>query len=118
MSYGIGQKRFYSTGDTNNYPNGLTSTTLQDNALTGLYVIKLGIQAPPGTKFWINMDSQNNKDRQGIIGITGIYELDLKDLTYITSLKFDKNSLENISGNSTQSLIIDYVYENIGGVDE
>jgi hypothetical protein len=45
-------------------------------------VTQLGIQASPGTIFTLN----NGTDIQ--IGKTGIYELDLEGLTYLTNLVF------------------------------
>lgn len=70
-------------------------------------IVQLGIQSLPGLKFTIN----SNFDPI-IIGTTGIYELDLIDSSAsITSLAFDKASLELINQNPDGYLIIDIVYE-------
>ena len=72
-------------------------------------IIQLGIQAVPGTKFYLN--GSNNPI---IIGNTGIYELDLQGLTEINSLQFDASSINFISANDNAYLIVDMIYEDGG----
>lgn len=100
------QNAVYHLLDTN---TGVNSEGLSSGGAFESYprIIQLGIQSLPGTKFTLN--SSNDPI---IIGITGIYELDLTDTTStITSLTFDKDSLLSISENPDGYLIIDFIYE-------
>lgn len=93
MSYTIKQKIFTST----NLP------ILNDNVfLNGESIIQLGIQAPPKTRFYLNLDNQSySEDIE--IGKTGIFEIDLKDTdTVITWLSFS-NIIKD------KEIIIDYL---------
>ena len=72
-------------------------------------ILQLGIQALPGTKFYLN--GSNNPI---IIGNTGIYELDLQGLTEISSLSFEANSISLINGNANAYLIVDMIYDEDG----
>lgn len=72
-------------------------------------IYQLGIQALPGTKFFLNGGID-----PVIIGATGIYELDLQDKASISALRFDAESMKTIEkagevGNGF--LIVDIVYE-------
>ena len=67
---------------------------------------QLGIQALPGTRFYIN-----NSTEPIIIGASGIYEIDLKNTTaIISSLHFAQESMERINNAENGHLIIDIVY--------
>lgn len=124
MAKNIAQFRFYGQGDIKNYPNGLSVSNLtQGTCFNGYMPIKqLGIQAPPGTKFYLN-----NSKYPIIVGTTGIYELDLDANVEINSLKFSIDSINKIGKNNANSgvktnnylefasLIIDILYET-GGV--
>lgn len=73
-------------------------------------IVKLGVQAIPGTKFRVNA----NKDWI-IVGMTGIYELDLTNSSaMITKLQFDETSLNIIDKNENAYLIIDIMSEQEG----
>lgn len=72
--------------------------------LEGGEVTQLGIQAKPGTIFYIN--GSNN---ELMVGTTGIYELDLTGLAAITQLKFK-------SLNNNDRVIVDIVYDTLDGV--
>ena len=91
-----------------NYPDGLSAKSLTSGAAFKNYpsIIQLGIQALPGTKFYVN-----GGYNPVIIGSTGIYELDLNGLSEITNLYFSQASIQAIEDSST-SLIIDILYEN------
>ena len=92
-----------------NQPNSLSSLDLSsgDAFVDYVPIIQLGIQALPGTKFNLNA----NLDPI-IIGISGMYELDLTNSSAVlTSLTFDKDSLDQIDKNPDGYLIIDIVYE-------
>ena len=66
---------------------------------------QLGIQAPPGTKFYINSSPD-----PVMVGGTGIYELNLANQIAITTFRFDQESIENIKKTSNLSLLIDMIY--------
>lgn len=94
-----------------NQPNGLTAADLCAGTVFTDYtpIIQLGIQALPGTKFNLN----TNLDPI-VIGVTGIYELDLSDSSaVITSLTFEQSSIEYIQSNPDGYLIIDIVYQEV-----
>lgn len=90
------------------YPDDNTTINWTDNVFLDLdgEVTQLGIQAPSGTKFYLN--GFNNTLQ---VGCTGIYELDLEGLTTLTQLRFDGNSLAN-----AQTIIVDVVYRTMDGV--
>ena len=92
-----------------NQPNSLSSLDLSsgDAFVNYIPIIQLGIQALPGTKFSLNA----NLDPI-IIGTSGMFELDLTNSSAVlTSLTFDKDSLDQIDKNPDGYLIIDIVYE-------
>lgn len=70
-------------------------------------LIQLGIQTLPGTAFYLN----GNATRPILIGNTGIYELNLNNLSQITSLAFDSSSMDLIDGQENGALIVDMMYE-------
>ena len=120
----IAQFRFF--GDTNsqfntkdqnviyhqldeNSPNGLTMTDLISGEVFSNYtpIIQLGIQSFPGLKFNLNANLE-----PVMIGASGIYELDLTDSSVaLTSITFEKDSLELVNTNPDGYLIIDIVYQ-------
>ena len=74
-------------------------------------ITKLGIQAPPGTKFY----TSNNLGI--IIDHTGIYEIDLRDTTTtISTLYFDADSLINVDNMPNGSIIVDILYSSTEGM--
>lgn len=94
-----------------NQPNSLSSIDLStgDAFIDFTPIIQLGIQALPGTKFNLNA----NLDPI-IIGTSGMYELDLTNSSAVlTSLTFEKDSLEQINKNPDGYLIVDIVYEEV-----
>ena len=116
MARKVGQVRFYADpieeGPSislinKNYPPDINITKLVSGSLfTNFNIVQLGVQALPGTKFYLN-----RYNSPIIIGSTGIYELNIDGLTYIKDLQFDETSLENISNNTNAVLIVDYIYE-------
>lgn len=113
MAKRIMQFRYYSSSNSVNQPTNATRNDFASGDVFKGYLpfTKLGIQALPGTKFYLN----DNID-EIIIGATGIYELDLEGISKITNLKFNANSLNIISNSSNTGLIVDVVCE-IGGVN-
>ena len=77
------------------------------NVFSGLQVVKIGIQAPPGIEFSFN----GNDATKITMSNYGIYELDLEELGYITSLDFYRFSGES-SGFNT--IYVDYVTQDGG----
>lgn len=83
------------------------------HAFDGKFPIeKLGIQAIPGTKFYLN-----GSWKPVVIGSTGIYELDLPNKVSISALRFDANSIKRIKRDSDEdaykaglTLLVDMVY--------
>lgn len=72
-------------------------------------VSHLGIQGEPGVVFYLN--SGHNPIQ---LGNTGIYEIDLEGLGYITKLYFDMETLHRLypetNENDKHLLIVDFVY--------
>lgn len=110
MAKTVGQVRYYGEGNASNYAAGtstkVNSTSLQyGTALSYAYpIVKLGVQTLPGTQMYINGSAN-----PVVVGQTGIYELDVDGLSYITTLSFSATSLSNINANETAYLIIDYI---------
>lgn len=111
MARTIRQYRFYQSDDSRNYPTTVTPARLvsgsiffQDSELGA--ITQLGIQALPGTKFYLN-----NSLTPVIIGFTGIYEIELDSGAEITGLKFDYNSINTINSINSAFLIVDAIYE-------
>ena len=69
-------------------------------------VVQIGIQTIPGVKF-----NLNNSYSPIVIGHTGIYELNVEDLTEITSIRFDSDSIDKINNALNRYLYVDIVYE-------
>lgn len=111
----IKQFRYYEDGSANNYPQELTAANMisgklffnRENGLTAM--TQLSIQAIPGTQFYIN-----NSVDPIIIGQTGLYELNLENLSEISSLKFEKSSIENMSNYKSHMIIVDAIYHKEG----
>ena len=110
MAKYINQIRYYGDGNKKNYPSeNITMSTLQSGSVfhSTLPIVQLGIQTLPGTKFYIN-----NHEKPVIVGQTGIYELNVDGISYITDLFFDLASLNIINKNQNNAyLIIYYLYE-------
>ena len=107
------QFRYYSNGNDRNTPFAeLEAYTKEVSFSVYKPIQQLGIQTLPGTRFYIN-DSKEPI----VIGQTGIYELDLRNTTaIITSLRFDKTSMEIINNVENGYLIVDIVYTDLQGV--
>ena len=114
MAKQVKQFRFYSENTKfleNNYPSNIN----HNNLITGnifvdyMPITQLGIQALPGTKFYLN-----NSDNPIIIGHTGIYEIELNGASEIIALRFDFKSIQAIENNDNAYLIIDMIYEGEG----
>lgn len=95
-----------------NYPTNLQQDTLVLGNIFRDYgpVSQLGIQAPPGLRFYLN-----NSQFPIMVGETGIYELNLENVGRISAIRFDKTDLETFYNSEYQSdkLLIDIVYEGV-----
>lgn len=110
MAKHIMQFRYYNDEQgNNNQPEDLNAESLNKGTIFSKYLpfTQLGIQALPGTRFFLN----DNIEGPVIIGSTGIYELELEGISKISSLKFDSKSLKLIADNPNAFLIIDVIYE-------
>ena len=116
MANVIQQFRFFSVDSPSNYnieevKDLVTGDFLKTNGFSISSIIQLGIQALPGTRFYLN-----NLTEPIIIGETGIFELELNGVTEISKIQFDCASLNAISRNVNARLIIDIIYiSNEGG---
>ena len=108
MANKIMQFRYYGEKVSNNQPSNISASNLASGHIFSGYlpITQLGIQTLPGTKFYLN-----NSIYPVVIGSTGIYELDLKGVTQITEIHFDKRSLNLINENNNAYLIVDIIAE-------
>ena len=107
----IKQIVYCNNNSTKNSPRNLVDTQLTSGTIFSNYlpISQLGVQAPPGTKFYIN-----GNDNPVIVGFTGLFEVDLTSGGTITTLTFDENSIKRIKENDSNILIVDMAY--LGGV--
>lgn len=106
------QFRFYASGNSNNNPTSNPIDFFSGDSGVGLNaympITHLGIQTLPGVKFYLNA----NTETPIVVGVTGIYELDMAGTTgIINSIRFDPNSINNISSTPEGYLIVDIIYE-------
>lgn len=96
-----------STSSSNNYPTALKRSTMVNGSAFNSYypIVKLTIEALPGTKFFINQGKQSV-----IINSTGIFELDLGETFPINSLSFEGDSLDK-NTKEDKTILIDIIYE-------
>lgn len=113
MAKKVSQLRYYNNGNNKNYPANTTAQGLiSGQAFTDFgSIYQIGIQTLPGTKFFLNGSAHPI-----IIGITGIYELEVANFSTIKQIQFDSTSISLIENNSNAYLIIDILYEN-GGIE-
>jgi hypothetical protein len=106
----IKQFRYYGSMSDRNYPTSLSYGELRvGNIFKNLGVVThLGIQAAPGTLFYLNNGTHPIR-----VGSTGIYELDLEGMGQISAIRFEKSTLDLIE-DGTNGLLIDIVYEGAG----
>lgn len=106
MAKKIMQFRYYNEGSAKNQPKAINKAKLISGSIFSNYlpITQLGIQALPGTKFYLN-----NSTSPIIIGQTGIYELDLEGLSEITNISFEGMSIEAINTNQNAYLIVDVI---------
>lgn len=94
-----------------NYDNSSMSNASKAGMISGSAfsnyksIFQLGIQAPPGTIFYIN-----GTENKLIVGSSGIFELNFINQTSISSLRFDAKSIEFIEENNSSFIIVDLLY--------
>ena len=112
MARKVQQIRYYGdhkSDSDKNQPANLTGNRLRSGSIFSQYtpMKQIGIQTMPGVKFYLN-----NSIQPIIIGSTGIYELNVENLTEITALSFDTTSINMINETpSTSYIIVDILYE-------
>ena len=112
MARKVQQIRYYGdhkSDSDKNQPAKLTGNRLRSGSIFSQYtpMKQIGIQTMPGVKFYLN-----NSIEPIIIGSTGIYELNVENLTEITALSFDTASINMINETpSTSYIIVDILYE-------
>ena len=106
MANKIRQYRFDRANSSKNY-NISNPQDLVTGDFTSGYtpIIQLGIQALPGTHFYLNESHEPIT-----IGESGIFELELKGVTEISKIQFDCVSLNRIAKKQDLVLIIDTIY--------
>ena len=112
MARKVQQIRYYGdhkSDSDKNQPANLTGNRLRSGSVFNEFtpMKQIGIQTVPGVKFYLN-----NSIEPIIIGSTGIYELNVENLTEITALSFDTTSINMINQiPSTGYIIVDILYE-------
>ena len=112
MARKVQQIRYYGdhkSDSDKNQPANLTGNRLRSGSVFSQYtpMKQIGIQTMPGVKFYLN-----NSIEPIIIGSTGIYELNVENMTEITALSFDTTSINMINETpSTSYIIVDILYE-------
>lgn len=113
MSKKLTQFRFYSDESSENYPvKNLNdkSVTTQDYVSGSIFkdalpILQLGIQALPGTKFYLN-----GSINPIYVGNSGIYDLDIEEEVRINGLAFEQDSMNRINDTGSAILIVDILY--------
>lgn len=107
MAKKLKQFRWYKDDDSKNFPSdGTKEGYATGSVFAGVYPIaQLGIQALPGTEFYLN-----GSVKPIIIGASGIYDLDVKNGARVTGLSFSNQALTRIGENPTSYLIVDVLY--------
>lgn len=99
------QFRYYGSS-SKNYPLDLNQNMMSNHTLFRgkSSITHLGIQAAPGTTFFLNKEINPIQ-----IGKTGIFELDVSGYGYITHIAFAESTLDLV--NEDNGIIIDILYE-------
>lgn len=114
MSKTIRQYRFYENGNEHNWPSNISKENMyegnvfiSDSIIQELGMItNLGIQGLPGTKIYIN-----NSKTPIILGMMGVFELDVSNYDFIYNLRVDFDSASIIENTENGYLIIDAIYD-------
>lgn len=105
----IMQFRFEGFENENNYPqfSDYNGKLIYGNIFSDYRLVsQLGIQGPPGLRFYLNGGTNPIT-----IGKTGIYELDLEHIGRIFAIRFNESDLRNLVEKTNSRLLIDIVYD-------
>ena len=114
MSKTIKQYRYYNDGNVHNQPSNITKENMyegdvfiSDTIIQEMGTISsLGIQGLPGTKIYIN-----NSPYPILLGMMGVFELDLSNYSFIYKLSIDYESAKIIEETENGYLILDVIYD-------
>lgn len=116
MAKQIKQFRYFKSGSTKNYPDGvILEDFVAGTAFLNNYpIVHLGIQTIPGVKFYLN-----NTPNTLMVDATGIFEIDLEGKTEIDAINFEAETFKSlIEQNNNGYVIIDIVYDDGGLINE
>lgn len=106
----VQQFRYYGVNSPKNSLDGNFNSHTKSQFINGSIfpnpILQLGIQSLPGTKFYVN-----GNPTPVLVGVTGIYELDLQGEVEINSLAFDPTSLTAIDEAPGSYLLVDVIYD-------
>lgn len=107
----IMQFRYFGNNSLKNYPENITHNSLVSGEIFNSYIpiTQLGIQASPGTIFYLNNNTTNNNSI--IMGNSGLYELNLEGIGEINEIHFNEDSIAAIHSIPGGHLIVDIIYE-------
>lgn len=113
LSKQIKQLRYYSPqGGQFSQSNISGAALITGEGTDGYQIVQLGIQSLPGTQFILG---GSNDDEFITVGQTGIFELDVSNLSSnINGIKVLPSSIKKIINNPIGYIIIDMVYEEGG----
>jgi len=114
MSKFLRQYRYYGEKNSGeNYPKDINKEALVEGSFlddSGLYILQLGIQGLPGTKFYVN-----DNLFPIILDASGVFTLEAKNGARISKkISFEEKSIDKIDQikNDFAYLIIDVLTEN------
>lgn len=108
MTKKILQFRYKDDSNTDyNFPADIKKESITSGEIfhSVMPVSQLGIQALPGTKFYLN-----GAVNPIVMGVSGIYDLDIKNGARVTDLRFSKQSIDRIANSIGGYLIVDVLY--------
>lgn len=114
MAKTIKQYRYYNDGNLHNQPSDINkegmyegNVFISDNTIQEIGMItNLGIQGLPGTKIYINGSASPI-----LLGMMGVFELDVSNYGFIYDLRIDYESAKTIEKTENGYLIIDAIYD-------
>ena len=109
MGYQFAQVRY---NQQNSAMSNTTAEALKNGNAFANYtsIVQLGIQAPPGTRFYLG-----GSGSALMVGASGVFQLDLREKSTITGLRFDAQSINFVELNGSAYIIVDILYGG-GGV--
>lgn len=115
MAKKVLQFRYYGDDSDKNFPLSATwDSFIRDENNGNIFnsgnynvipISQLGIQSLPGTKFYLN-----GAVNPIVIGVSGIYDLDIRNGARVTELCFSRQSMERIKNEINGYLIVDVLY--------